>query len=1224
MEDNNKSRPRRPLLIVSLFLFLTSVLAACGGGGGGSGSSDPAVNRSPIITSEAVTAATEEDLYRYIFGATDEDAGDTMTLSARVLPAWLVFDAATGVLSGTPANSDVGAHDVTLRVSDGEVDVDQSFVITVTNVNDAPEITSTAVMAATEDDLYSYTFVAMDVDVGDTLTLDAPVKPAWLNFDTDTGVLSGTPANADVGTHDVTLRTSDEEINVDQSFVITVTNVNDAPVITSDVAPSVAENTTAVTTVMVTDDDGDTPTFSITGVTADDALFSITAGGVLTFLAAPDFETPGDIDFNNIYNIEVTADDGNGGIAVQNIAVTVTDANDAPVFTSSAAPSVVENTTAVTTVTATDDDSDTPTFSITGVTADDALFSITAGGVLTFLAAPDFETPGDIGTDNVYDIEITADDGNGGTAAQNIAVTVTDVNNTPVANDDSSTVTEDLTINIDLAGNDTGDDIDLTSIIIASQPSNGVGILTANLDGTVDYTHDGSSTIQDSFTYTIDDANGNPSAAATVNITVLQRFNEAMYARADALSATGPHRIHQVNDGRFGGDNGWVANTTNTGEWVQLDFDSPKSIYQFTIADRAAINDQVEDATVQFYLGGTGGTLVHTIVTGALTDNGTPVEFTFTPKLIDTIKVTVDAVKAGSSFIGFSEIQAFAPLGPSQLSQKTELFDDGDVSDWLVVDDCIKDTPIWALDTDYYTYTQTGKCRGYSPDEGVELGTYAILDGVASDTFSSGLRLSEMDLRIKLKSGTVAVGNWVNGAIGVLFAYRSPTDYYRLDFSQAEGHTSLWKEVGGVITELATSPQSYASDTWVNLRILRQTNGDGDNVIVVYKDDVKIMAVIDNEVPLNNGDYRVGLLCARNESCNFDTMTIHNPPSGTPGTPNGSPIVGLNIDDDAGAGSHTSGEYYVDTSGTLDLTAVVTDTTGVTGVEFEVDGDTGNAQMDVLAPYTASFGSLTTGNHTVRAYLHDESGRLSAAEATEELPLVGVSGIHLVGLGDSITGGLRDDDPSDDTSGDGRNTSGGYQSVLNDLLREDNGGMPVTVLNEGNPGEASAEGAARIAAVLARNPAAQGYLAIYGANDSGDSVDSGLGETCTEYVTFSGCTGTYIDSFKHNMQQIINAVVGAGKAIYLAKAPPYLIADVGGGARDLLIREYNDVIEELITINLFSYTPPDFHVYFTATPGQMFNETGDVKIHPDGTGYRDMAGKWCTALNGQAGISCSP
>src|SRR5437773_1553648 len=89
-------------------------------------------------------------------------------------------------------------------------------------------------------------------------------------------------------------------LNDRQALSVTVTNVNEAPVITSNgggatAAVSVAENTTAVATVTATDPDaGQTKTFSISGG-ADAAKFNIVAGsGVLTFNTPPDFEAPTD------------------------------------------------------------------------------------------------------------------------------------------------------------------------------------------------------------------------------------------------------------------------------------------------------------------------------------------------------------------------------------------------------------------------------------------------------------------------------------------------------------------------------------------------------------------------------------------------------------------------------------------------------------------------------------------------------------------------------------------------------------------------------------------------------------------------------------------------------------------------------------------------------------------------------------------------------------------
>jgi hypothetical protein len=111
------------------------------------------------------------------------------------------------------------------------------------------------------------------------------------------------------------------------------------------------------------------------------------------------------------------------------------------------------------------------------------------------------------------------------------------------------------------------------------------------------------------------------------------------------------------------------------------------------------------------------------------------------------------------------------------------------------------------------------------------------------------------------------------------------------------------------------------------------------------------------------------------------------------------------------------------------------------------------------------------------------------------------------------------------------------------------------------------------------------------------------------------------------MQQIIDAVTqpvpsGAGKLIYLAKAPPYLTSM----SRNEAIAEYNLVIDELVTEGLkvdypssyVGYVPPDFYSHFTANPAEMYSDG----IHPAGTGYQSMARLWCEALNAQQGWHC--
>ena len=282
------------------------------------------VNDAPTIISVANKTATEDIAYRYTFTVADVDAGDALTLSAPTLPGWLTFNAATGLLSGTPTNAEVGDHAVVLRVNDGTVNVDQRFTITVSNVNKAPIIASVANKTATEDIAYRYTFTVADVDAGDTLTLSAPTLPGWLTFNTATGVLSGTPTNAEVGDHEVVLRVNDGTVNVDQRFTITVANVNNTPVITSGANTTATADLAYSYTFMVNDADvGDTLTLS-----------APTLPGWLTFNPGTGLlsGTPGNAEVGD-HTVVLRVNDGTVNVD-QRFTISVSNVNNAPVITS--------------------------------------------------------------------------------------------------------------------------------------------------------------------------------------------------------------------------------------------------------------------------------------------------------------------------------------------------------------------------------------------------------------------------------------------------------------------------------------------------------------------------------------------------------------------------------------------------------------------------------------------------------------------------------------------------------------------------------------------------------------------------------------------------------------------------------------------------------------------------------------------------------------------------
>ncbi|MBL8451961.1 MAG: cadherin domain-containing protein, partial [Zoogloea sp.] len=258
-------------------------------------------------------------------------------------------------------------------------------------------------------------------------------------------------APTDTGTnnvYDVIVQVSDGFLSDTQAIAVSVTPVNDnTPVITSDgggatAAISLAENTLAVTTVTATDADLPAPTLTYTIIGgADSARFSLNSStGQLSFVAAPNYESPTDAGANNVYDVTVQVSDGTN-TDTQAISVTITPVNDnTPVITSNgggatANISIAENTTAVTTVTASDADlpTQTLTYSISGGN-DAAQFSIgSSSGVLSFITAPNFEAPGDFDANNVYELIVQVSDGALSTT-QAIAVTVSNVNEAPVLN----------------------------------------------------------------------------------------------------------------------------------------------------------------------------------------------------------------------------------------------------------------------------------------------------------------------------------------------------------------------------------------------------------------------------------------------------------------------------------------------------------------------------------------------------------------------------------------------------------------------------------------------------------------------------------------------------------------------------------------------------------------------------------------------------------------------
>jgi hypothetical protein len=138
-----------------------------------------------------------------------------------------------------------------------------------------------------------------------------------------------------------------------------------------------------------------------------------------------------DLTLSDIYHVNaagIVIEGSRSYDAIKNGTTVEVADNTAPVFTSATTATSNENTQTVMNVTATDTGgSGVITYSIVGG-ADQAKFTIgSSSGVLSFITPPDYETPTDSGTNNVYDVQVRATDLAGNFANQSIAVTVANV-----------------------------------------------------------------------------------------------------------------------------------------------------------------------------------------------------------------------------------------------------------------------------------------------------------------------------------------------------------------------------------------------------------------------------------------------------------------------------------------------------------------------------------------------------------------------------------------------------------------------------------------------------------------------------------------------------------------------------------------------------------------------------------------------------------------------------
>ncbi len=305
------------------------------------------VNDAPTISGTSMNNIQAGTYYSFIPTSSDKDfrvdTTERLTFSIQNKPAWASFNPNTGELNGTPA--DVGEYkDIKITVTDkGGLAADMVFALNVVPTNDGPVISGTPPVKVDQDSPYYFKPSASDKedDVSE-LKFSISKQPKWATFDPETGELSGTPGNEEVGIYSgivITVTDTTGKAASLSEFSIEVVNVNDRPTISGTSVGDIQEGT--LYSFVPTSGDKDLLvdlkeklTFSIQNKPSW-AAFNPETGELSG--------TPARTDVGDYNGIEITVTDVGGLSKSMNFNMKVVPVNEAPVIEGTPPPTVKQD-----------------------------------------------------------------------------------------------------------------------------------------------------------------------------------------------------------------------------------------------------------------------------------------------------------------------------------------------------------------------------------------------------------------------------------------------------------------------------------------------------------------------------------------------------------------------------------------------------------------------------------------------------------------------------------------------------------------------------------------------------------------------------------------------------------------------------------------------------------------------------------------------------------------
>ncbi|MDC6480682.1 Ig-like domain-containing protein [Flavobacteriaceae bacterium] len=591
-------------------------------------------NVAPTVADAAVTI-TEGATGQSINVTVSDDDGDSWTLSVVSNPS-VGTVTVNGNLSFTYDHDGSEGNEVTFTYRATDSNNNESSIatvtITVTGVNDMPtveEITKTVDENSTTEIILS----GNDPE-GTALVYSLVTQPndGDFTFDAATGVGSyvhnGNENASDTFSYKV-CEDGTTNCSSSQNIVITITNVNDAPIV-ADAVNTLSEGSSVQTTLSISDPEGSALTLS---VSSDGANGTSTVSGSQLTYTHDGSETTSD---------SVTFSVSDGTLSTTGtITFTVSPVNDAPTGVADTYYISLTDTLKISSkvgVLRNDTDSDSKFETITSNLGSTS----PAYGNLEYNSDGSFNYIANSTGFNSDTFSYIPSDGSSFGGEVTVTLEVVDITVDPNAYDNVEASTLDVTAANGLLSNDKDvNNLTLTAAVAAS-PS--YGTLTLAADGSFSYVHDGSENLRDVFTYNVTNANGDISKTSFAVITHTN-VNDSPTSAGTALT---------INEG---------ASSTFTPTYIDTDTDLSSIVFTITgdVSNGSLVNNG--DGTFSYSHAGTetsSDSFVYSVSDGEFTISDLAGTISVTAvndvPVVSALEYTLD--EAGSQVLAFASTDA--------------------------------------------------------------------------------------------------------------------------------------------------------------------------------------------------------------------------------------------------------------------------------------------------------------------------------------------------------------------------------------------------------------------------------------------------------------------------------------------------------------------------------------------------------------------------------------